>query len=315
MPKLSIIIPLFNKEKDITKTLKSVIAQTFKDFELIIINDGSTDASEEVVKSVNDDRILLFSKQNEGVSKTRNFGVEKANTNFIVFLDADDYWYPFHLENIYSLISKYPSLSWYATAYEKKRNNKLTVAMNSPIMTLGEQWQGEVTNFFENSLIDCLAWTSAVCMKKDFFKSLNGFDITITHGAGEDTDLWLRAALQSPLAFSNLISARHNLDGSNRISNTPTLKRNYMNLEKYNNDAEQNTFLKKYLDLNRYSFAIQHKLANDKVSFGNYLKQIDLKNLNKKQQFLLKQNKTRLRLLFNIQAFIEKTGFRLSSFK
>jgi len=313
--KLSIIIPLYNKEKDIKKTLTSVIDQSFKDFEIIIIDDGSTDSSEEVVKSVNDQRILLYSKKNEGVSKTRNFGVEKATTNFIVFLDADDYWHPFHLDNLNSLITKFPNQSWYAVAYEKKRNEKLTVPMNSPIMKLGESWQGEISNFFENSLIDCLAWTSAVCMTKDFFKSLNGFDIAITHGAGEDTDLWLRAALQAPLAFSNLVSARHNLDGSNRISNTPTLKRNYMNLEKYEKDALLDPYLKKYLDLNRYSFAIQHKLANDKISFKRYLKNIDSKNLNKKQHFLLKQNKTTLRLLINFQAFIEKNGFRLSSFK
>ena len=63
--------------------------------------------------------------------------------------------------------------------------------MNSPILKKGDHWLGIVNDFFKNSLIDCLAWTSAVCMKKDFFESLDGFDYKITNGAGEDSDLWL----------------------------------------------------------------------------------------------------------------------------
>jgi len=314
VPKFSIITPLYNKEKDIKNTLLSVLDQSFKDFEVIVINDGSTDNSEEIVKSVSDKRIFLYTKKNEGVSKARNYGVEKASSNYIAFLDADDYWYPNHLENLDFLITKYPNNSWYASAYEKKRNNSLTTPMLSPIINNGGNWFGEVDDFFGNSLIDCLAWTSAVCMKKDFFISLIGFDITITNGAGEDTDLWLRAALKSLLIFSNTISARHNLDGSNRISNIPTLKRSYMNLDKYDEESKKNIFLKKYLDLNRYSFAIQHKLANDLDSFNNYFHKIDLKNLNNKQQFLLRQNRFVLILLIRLKNSLEKVGFRVSSF-
>ena len=239
MPKYSIIIPLYNKEKDIKNTLKSVFEQSFEDFEIIIVDDGSTDASGKIVAAIDDPRIQLYSKENEGVSKTRNYGVEKANTDHIVFLDADDYWYPNHLDNLNSLVINYTKENWYATAYEKKHHDKLIAPMSSPLLDKSSDWKGVVTDFFKNSLIDCLAWTSAVCMKKSFFKELNGFDTTITHGAGEDTDLWLRAALKAPLIFSSNISARHNLDGSNRISNTPTLKRTYMDLDKYEQEEDQ----------------------------------------------------------------------------
>ncbi len=314
MSKFSVIIPLYNKEKDIKKTLESVLMQTFSEFEIVIVNDGSTDKSEEVVKAIDDPRIILYSKENEGVSKARNFGVEKATSNFVVFLDADDYWYPNHLKNISSLVIKFPNHFWYATAYEKKFHEDLTSPMVSPILKFPENWQGEIENYFENSLIDCVAWTSAVCMKKSFFNLLNGFDTTITLGAGEDTDLWLRAALKYRLVFSNSISARHNLDGTNRISNTPTLKRKYMDIDKYEEEAKKNNYLKKYLDLNRYSFAIQYKLAGDKDSFKKYIKNLDLNNLNKKQQFLLKQNKFVLKVLIYFQVLIGKFGLRLSSF-
>ena len=85
MPKFSVIIPLYNKEKDIQKTLDSLLSQTFPDFEVIIVNDGSTDKSEDVVKAVDDDRINYFSKKNEGVGPTRNYGVEKQLQKTLFF--------------------------------------------------------------------------------------------------------------------------------------------------------------------------------------------------------------------------------------
>ena len=151
-------------------------------------------------------------------------------------------------------------------------------------------------------------------MKKDFLLALNGFDFMITHGAGEDTDLWIRAALKSPLIFSNNITATHNLDGTNRISNTPTLKRTYMDLDNYEGDSKNNRYLKKYLDLNRYSFAIQHKISNDYDSFNNYVEKLNVRNLNSKQRFLLKLPRIYLNILLNLKNKMELIGCRLSSF-
>ena len=315
MPKFSVIIPLYNKERDIKKTLDSLLSQTFSDFEAIIVNDGSTDDSEQTVQAVDDARINYFSKENEGVGPTRNYGVEKATSEYIVFLDADDYWYPFHLENINSIVTKFPKTEWFATAYNKKHNKNLTTPMISPILKKGKGWIGLVDEYFKNSLADALAWTSAVGMKKDFFQLLNGFDTSITHGAGEDTDLWLRAALAAPLAFSTKISATHNLDSSNRVSHTNTLQRRYMDLDKYEEKAKNNPYLKQYLDLNRYSLAIQYKLAGDMVSFKKYSEKINLKNLNSKQRKLLKQPAAVLKMLIKSKVLFEKFGFRLTAYK
>ena len=314
MPKFSVIIPLYNKEKDIAKTMESLFAQSFLDFEVIIVNDGSTDKSEKVVKSNNDPRIKYFSKKNEGVALTRNFAVDKANSDFVAFLDADDYWYPHHLENLKAVIEKFPEQNWFASAYEKKHNKKLITSMISPIMEK-RGWNGIVADYFENSLVDALAWTSAVCMKKEFFQKLRGFDATITNGAGEDTDLWLRAALASPLVFSTDISARHNLDGTNRISHTPTKNRVFFNPDNYEETAKKNHYLKKYLDINRFSFAIQHKLAKDMDSFRDYVSKIDLENLNSKQRFLLKQSRYTLITLIKTKGLFELLGTRLTPYK
>lgn len=96
MPKISIIIPVYNAEKHIEKCLDSLMIQTIKEkIEIIIINDGSTDNSEKVIKGYIEkhgvDKIKYYSKKNEGVAKTRNFGIEKATSNYIFFVDSDDY--------------------------------------------------------------------------------------------------------------------------------------------------------------------------------------------------------------------------------
>src|SRR5690606_35592492 len=113
------IIPLYNKERHIKSTIESVLAQTFQDFEIIIVNDGSTDNSEALVNSISDPRIKYFKQENKGVSTARNFGIEKSSAKLIAFLDADDYWYPNHLNHLKTLFETFPGCGIYATGYEK----------------------------------------------------------------------------------------------------------------------------------------------------------------------------------------------------
>lgn len=312
MPRFSVIIPLYNKEKDIKNTLSSVLNQSFKDFEIIIIDDGSTDNSTEIINEFNDKRITLISKKNEGVSIARNFGIEKANFEYIAFLDADDYWHPNHLENFAALINKYPEHKWYASAYEKKRSSALTTKINSPIMKKGKNWSGVINGFFDNCYIDSLSNSSNTCFKKSFYINLGGFNTNFTHG--EDTDLWIRAALNSNLVFSNNITSTHNLIGNNRSTEIKMSNRKYFNLEQFTTAEKTNASLKKYLDLNRYSLALQYNITGDLENYKKIKEIIFLNNLNSKQKFLLKQNRNILVLLNSFQNILEKLGLRLSSF-
>ena len=108
MPKFSIVIPLYNKENYIAETLQSVIEQTFKDFEIIIVNDCSTDKSLETVSDFKDPRINIINHNiNSGLSASRNTGIKNAEANYITFLDADDLWKPTFLEKINFLIENY----------------------------------------------------------------------------------------------------------------------------------------------------------------------------------------------------------------
>src|ERR1700752_3531385 len=99
-PLVSVIIPVYNGEKYIEQTIRSVLDQTLQDFEIIILNDGSTDSSAEIIKRLQeeDNRIIYIPKPNTGVSDTRNIGISKASGKYLAFLDADDVWTPVNLE-------------------------------------------------------------------------------------------------------------------------------------------------------------------------------------------------------------------------
>jgi glycosyltransferase involved in cell wall biosynthesis len=112
---ISVVIPLYNKERFIRSTIVSVLNQTFQDFELIIINDGSTDNSLEAVEEFDDKRIKIHTIENSGVSIARNFGVQNAKYHYVAFLDADDYWDKTFLNEIKKLITQYPAEKVFAS--------------------------------------------------------------------------------------------------------------------------------------------------------------------------------------------------------
>ena|SRR5690554_466391 len=309
----SIIIPLFNKENFITDTIYSALNQDFKDFEIIVINDGSTDHSLEKVNTIQDSRIKVFTIKNMGVSAARNFGCKQANSEYLVFLDADDLWEKTHLSNLKKLLQTFPKCGLYATAYSKKQNNK-TLKIKYHQIPDSKNWMGIIPDYFEASRYNSIAWTSAVMVPKTIFENFNGFDENITLGAGEDTDLWIRIALEHPVAFYNAATAIHNLHADNRLSNTNTNKRAYLNLDKYEAHAKTNPSLKRYLDINRFSIAIQYMLVGNTERAKSLFKALDSKNLNSKQRFLMKLNRPLLILFVKLQKGLLALNIRLTPF-
>ena len=114
---ISVIIPLYNKEQIIDKTLHSVLSQDYGDFEVVIVNDGSTDRSAEIVKGIDDSRIRFIEQENGGPSKARNTGVRNANGEWIVFLDADDEFLPGALKTFGNLIQDHPNVGMFGCSY------------------------------------------------------------------------------------------------------------------------------------------------------------------------------------------------------
>ena len=104
---ISIIIPCYNAEKTIKRCLESVISQTYKNIEIVIINDGSTDKTDSIIKKyINDNRIKYYNRSNHGIGKTRNFGIKEATGEYITFLDSDDYLPNDAIDNLYKLAQK-----------------------------------------------------------------------------------------------------------------------------------------------------------------------------------------------------------------
>ncbi|MDR2270649.1 MAG: glycosyltransferase family 2 protein [Sphingobacterium sp.] len=212
----SIVIPLYNKEISITKTLKSVINQTFQNFEIVLVNDGSTDNSLRVVKAIDDSRIRVIDKPNGGVSSARNRGVKEAKNEWVTFLDADDLWKPNHLETIYNMIMKFPQESVFCTSFIRS-NQTLPTQQNNTISI--------IENYFEEAIKYHFFWTSVTCIHNKVFKDVGYFLENFSRG--EDLELWERIGRQGfKFIKSNLVTAVYNVDTENKITKS---KYNYKN--------------------------------------------------------------------------------------
>ena len=308
MPRFSIIIPVFNKEKFVAKTLKSALSQTFADFEIIVINDGSTDTSEAEILAITDERIHNFSKENEGVAIARNHGMSKASADYICFLDADDFWHPNFLATMNEHIRKLPNEKVFACAIEIETNKRTFPAKYS----IPKKGNYEIVNFFEASQKEAVLWTSSVCIHKEVFIKSGRFDKDLT--VSEDTDLWIRIGLEYQVVFIWPILARYVFDEKS-ISRSMDYIFEDQFFEKYASEEKRNPVLKKYMDLNRFSSVIKHNLNGDFKSGAIMYAEIDLKNLSKKKRILLELSPTLLKFLIGFQRFFVNIGLLNSVFR
>ncbi len=207
----SVIIPLFNKQISIKTTLLCALNQSFGDFEIIVVNDGSTDKSTDEVQEVmlTDPRIRLINNKKGGVSKTRNEGIKVAKYDYIAFLDADDYWSPEYLTEQAKMIQEFPEaamwgLSWKDLIQNQKISHKQKIALG---------FRGLIRDYWQRELH--LFWTSAIVLHKSVFDKVGLFDERINYG--EDQDMWYRIILHYPVAFYNNAQAYYNQDAENRL--------------------------------------------------------------------------------------------------
>lgn len=308
MPFFSVIIPLFNKEKFIEATLKSVLNQTFIDFEILIINDGSTDNSATIIEEFDDPRIRYFLKENAGVSSARNDGIKKAQSNYITFIDADDYWYPDFLEEMFKILQNYPQQKVFSAAIEIETSKKVIPASYSIVRTN----DCEIVNYFTASSKETVICTSCAVFHKSIFEETGNFDITVK--SGQDTDLWIRIGMNYPVVFSWKILARYNYD-ENSLSKNKNYLNKKINFSKFEQQEKTNPRLKKFLDLNRFSLAIKSKLIADDENFNCYYNAIDLKNITFKKRFLLAMPSVILKALIHLKLILANRGLGSSVFK
>ena len=308
MPFFSVIIPLFNKEKFIETTLKSVLDQTFADFELIIVNDGSTDNSEKIIVTFDDPRIRYFTKENGGASSARNYGIMKAQSNFISFIDADDFWYPTFLEEMFEKINRFPDIKVFSAAIEIE-TSKSTFPAHYSVAKTGDF---EIVNYFAASTKETVICTSCAVFSKTVFEEIGTFDTEIK--SGQDTDMWIRIGLKYSVLFSWKILARYVYDHKSLSKNINYLDHK-IDFAKYTEEEKMNPDLKKFLDLNRFSIAIKYKITGNKKLFENHYNAIDMKNLELKKRVLLLLPTFILKQLISLKTALTNSGLGSSVFK
>jgi glycosyltransferase involved in cell wall biosynthesis len=199
--KISVVIPLYNKERYILRTLDSVLAQTFQDFEVVVVDDGSTDNGPRMVESLGDLRIRLIRQANAGAAEARNTGIRAARGEWIAFLDADDIWLPDHLRVQLYILDRHPWVQWAAGRYYRRLKNNKAVPI-SDVDAFFRQYDGELVQDALELLPRGYLWTGAILVRASVFADVGCFDPCLR--TAEDLDLWLRIALRNPnMAYCN----------------------------------------------------------------------------------------------------------------
>lgn len=218
MDSFSVVIPLYNKENYIRRAIDSILSQTVQNFEILVVDDCSTDDGVEIVRSYQDQdaRIRLIRQEtNRGVSAARNRGIAEAKFEWVAFLDADDEWKPDFLETIAGLQEKYPGCGAYATAYEYhyKDSNKVTFPS---VRGLPQGWVGLIEDYFALAVSGSPIWTGAVTASRQALNEIGGFPEGISRG--EDTYTWVRLFLNHSIAYAYVSKAIYHQGISNQLT-------------------------------------------------------------------------------------------------
>jgi glycosyltransferase involved in cell wall biosynthesis len=210
---ISVIIPLYNKAAHIQRTLDCVLAQTHGDFEIIVVDDGSTDGGAKIVRQCPDPRVRLIQQPNAGVSAARNHGVSQAKAELLSFIDADDEWDRDFLATVLALREKFPDAGVWGTAYSIMAPNGTVCRVKLREDSLRQE-QGLIMNYFQAATLEQPIHASSMLVRKDAFLKIGGYRVGLQRL--EDTDLLFRLALRYPIAFDPAGKTIYHMDAGNR---------------------------------------------------------------------------------------------------
>jgi glycosyltransferase involved in cell wall biosynthesis len=201
-PAVSVIVPLYNKAETVEETITRVLAQTFADLEIIVVDDGSNDGSAALVAGVADPRLTLILQDNGGVSAARNRGIMAANANWIALLDADDHWDADHLERHWQAVQARDVEAAFSNVRLESRPDAPMIAENIPAGLVGDYFDFALTHGGYPNM------TSAMIIRRDAVIAAGLFTVGVA--MGEDLDLWCRLALRGPLLYTGALTATYN---------------------------------------------------------------------------------------------------------
>lgn len=265
----SVVISLHNKEKYIQRCLFSVINQTYKNYEILVVNDGSTDNSVEKVTELKIENLRIINQENLGASSARNKGVAEASNEWIAFIDGDDEWKPTFLEEIYCLAQTFPSCGVYATSYLVVENGKTS----SPVEYLPYQpgWKGIIEDLYRDFRIFNPFNSSSVVVNKKYLDDVGGFPVGVREG--EDNITWLKLFQETKIAFYNFPLSIYHKEAenrtcslfSNRIEQYPPVTYLFEQLEKGNIPPKFERSVQEYIAKHQIIAARRNLLVGDNI--------------------------------------------------
>jgi len=192
MPKISVIIPTYNSIRFLPNTLDSVLRQTFSEFEVLVINDGSTDNTAEWISSLTDSRVKLINQENQGCATARNTGILAAKGQYIAFLDSDDLWEPTKLEKQVKCLEENPDIGLVYTWVDFSNEEAKPTGKVRKVFAEGNVFQDMLTG----NVVSC---GSVPLVRRECFETVGLFDTKLW--TAEDKDMWLRISTQYSFAL------------------------------------------------------------------------------------------------------------------
>lgn len=305
--RFSVIIPAYNAVNFIQRSIQSVLSQTFSDFEIIVVNDGSKDATYEKASSISDERLIVIDKKNEGVSVARNTGIQSARGEYICFLDADDEYLSEHLSTLDEVIEKNKDKGFFSTRFcisMINDNKKIAMPNVSGKIFYYDNVIEEIFRFPE------LIWTGCVCIRKEMFDRYGVFEPGVRRG--EDTDMWRRVYLHTGLVSIDVVTVKRNRDGSEatkqytRSFEVDPLDRMpmFLNDDTIADDIKES--LKTEIEFQKLSVVRSYLLVGDKKKARKQMMTLNKQRIPKKRLFIT-------RLCFIIPSFVIRGIIRLKN--
>ena len=283
----SVVIPLYNKAESIISTLDSILGQSFRDFEILIVDDGSTDNSCQVVEQYIDSRqpeqsIRLIRKKNGGVASARNRGIMESSGKYIALIDADDLWLEHYLSTQAELIKDFPNKALYYTCYSAIRDNCIEERTGDYY----KQFRGELSNPWSFPI---KPWTSVVVFTKNDAVTVGMFDEQLLRS--QDLDMWWRLILLRGAAIDTQDCAVYRLAAENRISQIPVPLSNYIcsKIPYYKKYRESDFDFRKFFD-NQMADRLGFYLRRPRYHFQarKLARQLDMSVLPKEKRIRLR---------------------------